>query len=50
MKKEVGIIAHSCGALEACGLKRKHARVVTQNALSIGLDELHPEPSGAKQS
>ena len=45
MVKEVGIIAHSCGVHEPRLLRRKHARVVVQNGLSVPLDELHPEPS-----
>ena len=40
---EVGIIAHSCGVNEPRQLKRFHARIVTENGLSIGLDELHPD-------
>jgi glutamate synthase domain-containing protein 2 len=43
MMKEVSIIAHSCGVGEPRKLKRYHARVVSANGLSIGLDELHPE-------
>ncbi|VAX00829.1 Ferredoxin-dependent glutamate synthase [hydrothermal vent metagenome] len=44
MEHEVGIIAHSCGVAEPRQLKRFHARIVTDTGLSIGLDELHPEP------
>lgn len=40
---EVGVIAHSCGVKEPRELKRFHARIVTENGLSIGLDELHPD-------
>ena len=43
MEHEVGIIAHSCGVKEPRQLRRFHARVVMDNGLSIGLDELHPE-------
>lgn len=43
MVKEVSIIAHSCGVTEPRLLKRKHARVVSANGLSLGLDELHPD-------
>ena len=43
MEREVGIIAHSCGVTEPRQLRRFHARVVTANGLSMGLDELHPE-------
>jgi glutamate synthase domain-containing protein 2 len=42
MMKEVSIIAHSCGVTEPRRLKRFHARVVSANGLSVGLDELHP--------
>ena len=44
MQHEVGIIAHSCGVNEPRQLRRSHARIVTVNGLSIGLDELHPAP------
>ena len=43
MQKEVGIIAYSCGVKRPRQLRRYHARVVTANGLSVGLDELHPE-------
>ena len=42
MNYEVGVIAHSCGVTEPRQLRRKHARVVQDSGLSIGLDELHP--------
>lgn len=45
MEHEVGIIAHSCGVHEPRELERFHARIVRENGLSVGLDELHPEPS-----
>lgn len=41
---EVGIIAHSCGVREPRELRRHHARVVTDNGLSVLLSDLHPEP------
>lgn len=44
MKKEVGIIAHSCGVAEPRLLKRYHARTVLDNGRSVSLDELYPEP------
>lgn len=40
---EVGVIAHSCGVKEPRQLRRFHARIVKDNGLSIGLDELHPD-------
>lgn len=43
MQKEVGTIAHSCGVERPRQLRRYHARIVTQNGLSIALNELHPE-------
>jgi len=45
MVKEIGIIAHSCGVNSPRELRRRHARVVQENGLSIGLHELHPEKS-----
>jgi glutamate synthase domain-containing protein 2 len=50
MVYEVGIIAHSCGVREPRELKRFHARVVTDNGLSIPLDALHPEMSGPEDT
>jgi glutamate synthase domain-containing protein 2 len=43
MMKEVSIIAHSCGVSEPRRLQRFHARVVSANGLSVGLNELHPD-------
>ena len=43
MHKSVGVIAHSCGVPEPRRLKRFHARVVSQNGLSVPLNELHPD-------
>ena len=43
LNHEVGVIAHSCGVKEPRLLRRFHARIVTENCLSIGLDELHPD-------
>ncbi len=45
MRKEIGIIAHSCGVSEPRKLKRYHCRVVQQNGVSIPLDEMYPEAS-----
>ena len=44
MVNEVGIIAHACGVRSPSELNRTHARVVQDNGLSVGLNELHPEP------
>lgn len=41
--KEVTIIAHSCGVSEPRKLSRKHARVVSNNGLSLALNTLHPD-------
>ncbi len=43
MVREVGIIAHSCGVSAPRELRRFHARIVTENGLSIPLNELHPD-------
>ncbi len=44
MIHEVGTIAHSCGVPEPRRLRRYHARIVTENGLSLPLDEVFPEP------
>ena len=43
MIKEVGVIAHSCGVESPRQLRRNHARIVTDNGLSIPLYKLHPD-------
>lgn len=43
MVKEVGTIAHSCGVESPRQLRRNHARIVTDNGLSIALYRLHPD-------
>jgi glutamate synthase domain-containing protein 2 len=43
MVYEVGTIAHACGVNAPRELRRAHARVVTQNGLSVPLNELHPD-------
>jgi len=43
MVKEVGTIAHSCGVKAPRQLRRYHARIVTENGLSVALGELHPD-------
>jgi glutamate synthase domain-containing protein 2 len=45
MIKEVGMIAHACGVRSPSELNRAHARVIQDNGLSIGLDDLHPPPT-----
>ena len=44
MRKEIGIIAHSCGVPEPRLLKRYHARVVLGDGRSVAMNELYPEP------
>jgi len=43
MKKEVAIIAHSCGVSSPRGLRRKHARMVVEHGRSIPLNVLYPD-------
>ncbi len=43
MRKEVGIIAHSCGVPEPRRLQRFHCRIVQEDGSSRPLDELYPE-------
>ncbi len=43
MRKEIGVIAHSCGVSEPRGLRRYHCRIVQSNGRSVPLDELYPE-------
>ncbi len=40
MRKDVAMIAHSCGAAHARGLKRFHVRIQQEDGVSIPLDEL----------
>lgn len=47
MRKEIGIIAHSCGVPEPRGLRRFHCRIVQDDGRSIPLDELYPEVENA---
>lgn len=37
----LGLIAHSCGATNARDLDTQHIRIVTENGLSVALDELY---------
>ena len=43
VRKEVGIIAHSCGVPEPRRLKRFHCRIVQEDGSSKPLDELYPD-------
>lgn len=40
MRKDVAMIAHSCGAQHARALKRHHVRIVQEDGTSVPLDEL----------
>ena len=50
IRKEVGIIAHSCGVSEPRKLRRYHCRIVTDNGSSIPLDELYPDTVMPRQA
>ena len=43
MRKEIGVIAHSCGVREPRQLRRYHCRVVQYDGRSKPLDEIYPE-------
>ena len=43
MRKEIGIIAHSCGVPEPRRLRRMHCRIVQDDGRSIPLDKLYPD-------
>ena len=43
MRKEVGVIAHSCGVPEPRRLRRFHCRIVQDDGSSKPLDELFPD-------
>ncbi len=45
MRKEVGVIAHSCGVPEPRRLQRYHVRLVCPDGRSRPLDELYPPAS-----
>ncbi|MEN3971499.1 FMN-binding glutamate synthase family protein [Sphingomicrobium sp. XHP0235] len=44
MRKEVNIIAHSCGVKSPRDLKPYHVRLVCPDGRSRRMDELHPDP------
>lgn len=52
MRKEISVIAHSCGVKEPRGLKRFHVRIVQQDGRSVPFDELFPDvqPASGVQS
>ena len=43
MRKEIGIIAHSCGVTEPRGLRRFHCRLVQHDGRSLPLTEIYPD-------
>ena len=43
MRKEVGVIAHSCGVSEPRQLRRYHCRIVQDDGRSIPLNDLYPD-------
>jgi glutamate synthase domain-containing protein 2 len=49
LRKEVGIIAHSCGAAEPRALRRVHCRIRQPDGSSRSLEEIYPE-SGAREA
>ncbi len=44
IQKEVEIIAHSCGVKEPRQLRRRHARIMMPEGVSVPMDELNPYP------
>ncbi len=48
MRKEIGVIAHSCGVNEPRQLKRFHCRIVQEDGRSIPLNELYPDVAPKK--
>jgi len=44
LRKQVGVIAHSCGVTQPRGLQRHHCRIVQSSGRSLPLDELYPPP------
>ncbi len=47
MRKEIGVIAHSCGVAEPRRLRRFHCRIVQDDGRSIPLNELYPDIESA---
>ena len=43
MRKEIGVIAHSCGVREPRQLRRYHCRIVQDDGRSRPLNEIYPE-------
>lgn len=49
IRKEVGVIAHSCGVNEPRRLRRFHCRIVQSDGKSVPLNELYPEHEPAEE-
>ncbi len=47
MRKEIGVIAHSCGVAEPRRLRRFHCRIVQDDGRSKPLNELYPDVESA---
>ena len=47
MRKEIGVIAHSCGVPEPRRLRRFHCRIVQDDGRSIPLNEIYPDVESA---
>ena len=47
MRKDVNIIAHSCGVTHARDLTRRHVRIVQMDGRSINMAELLPDITAA---
>jgi len=50
MVREISVIAHSCGVQEPRELRRFHARIVTENGLSVPLNKIYPDFSESAES
>jgi glutamate synthase domain-containing protein 2 len=48
MRKEIGIIAHSCGVPEPRRLRRFHCRIVQHDGRSVPLNEIYPDVEPGK--
>nr|WP_280638905.1 FMN-binding glutamate synthase family protein [Sphingomicrobium aestuariivivum] len=44
MRKEVGVIAHSCGVASPRDLQRHHVRIVCPDGRTRRMDAMHPDP------
>ena len=49
MRREVKMIAHSCGVREPRQLNRHHARIVGEDGRTESLDQLYPEGTMAPE-